>query len=658
MDSFEFTAPLTFGSPERPRGDPSQSGRRTFASSQSNDTDFTRASRQESFGTTSSRNDRSGPPSSEGNTSTPLASQVTSSARTFARLSDFAGARNVAKTLRNKQPDIPLLSGRESNTADLVAFDDFYSQLRRLDRKARDPLLNPTFWDKLRALLSKFQEPLGFTSLPGSEQCLPISDHLLQKFLSRVFEHLSSILPLQPDALADKFGIPEEDIVNQLLLATRVGLVGLRYAVECRGCKGDLGQVAKLGDLCQPKVRCPLCEIHTDVTSLDQVKVRFFLHNDVLYCPMHNVPCTRKSPAALAKTHLLALVPATESGSGFSFQSNSILPKGLYQFRCQLAEYEQTLEVLGDADERTTPCDLSLRLSTLRQGVRHDCYNRSNKFTVPHGKINYNMFPDTGAIFGIWVMKHTDTREADFSLPKELAERFVPASRMINHPLFVRAFPNERLHPDVVLNVGAVAIVAVQICDFDRLLNSSGDVETLKRIREVRSAVARAFEAYGRHVKSADKWILGAFASPADAVLAGGNAFLAVTATQRDARAPIQIKCGVHVGPVAIATSDGAIDIFGKAVAMSQQVARSGDAFSLQVSDETAAAIPDLRSLLLDGSQSLRGGHAANAMALSLTLSIGSVSMDVSPHSVDNSAHVSSTRLASLTWLGSKFTPI
>jgi class 3 adenylate cyclase len=178
---------------------------------------------------------------------------------------------------------------------------------------------------------------------------------------------------------------------------------------------------------------------------------------------------------------------------------------------------------------------------------------------------------------------------------------------MINHPLFVRAFPNERLHPDVVLNVGAVAIVAVQICDFDRLLNASGDVETLKRIREVRSAVARAFEAYGRHVKSADKWILGAFASPADAVLAGGNAFLAVTATQRDARAPIQIKCGVHVGPVAIATSDGAIDIFGKAVAMSQQVARSGDAFSLQVSDETAAAIPDLRSLLLDGSQSLRG---------------------------------------------------
>jgi hypothetical protein len=455
MTNEETFKPLVLPpAPEKPPGDPSERpSRRRFVGAKSSEADYLSL-----MGSRADERSANSPPGLADSVDSRVAPQnAINGSRSFARFSDFTGPRNVAKTLRNKQPDLPLISGRESNTTDLIAFDDFYSQLRRLDNKSDDPLVNSPFWETLRVLLSKFQEPLGFACLPGPEQCLPIGGDLMQRYFDRVVEHLSSILPLQPDALADKFGIPEEDIVNQLLLATRVGLVGLRYAVECRCCKGDLGQVAKLGDLCQPKVRCPLCEIHTDVTSLDQIKVRFFLHSDVLYCPMHNVPCTRKSPAALAKTHLLALVPATESGSGFSFQASSILPKGLYQFRCQLAEYEQTLEVLGDADEHTTPCDLNLRLSKLRQGqgVGHSCYNRNNKFTVPHGKINYNMFPDTGAIFGIWVMKHTDTREADFSLPKELAERFVPASRMINHPLFVRAFPNERLHPDVCTERGS-----------------------------------------------------------------------------------------------------------------------------------------------------------------------------------------------------------
>jgi class 3 adenylate cyclase len=205
-----------------------------------------------------------------------------------------------------------------------------------------------------------------------------------------------------------------------------------------------------------------------------------------------------------------------------------------------------------------------------------------------------------------------------------------------------------------VLNVGAVAIVAVQICDFGSLLEATGDAETLKGVRVVRSAVARAFEAYGRHFKSADEWILGAFNTATDAVVACGKAFEFSTLSQRDrSDPPFLIRCGVHVGSAAVCNSSGFNDVFGRSVGVAQRVAAAGTPGALQLSAEIAASDPEVCDLLLMkfatpiGARSPHSGvclEASPAGAPSLPISIN---MDEHPSS--------DSQFAGLQWLGDKF---
>jgi hypothetical protein len=576
--------------------------------------------------------------------------------KTFARLSEFSGARNVARTLRNKQPDLPLISGRESNTTDLVAFDDFYNQLRRLVQQTHDlnVRLNTVFWQKIRGMLAKYREPMGFQNLPSANQSLPIGYDLIDGFHDRVLEQWRSILPLQSDALAATLDIQEDDVVNQLLLATRVGLVNIRFAVECSGCKCDLGQVGRLGDLCETRVRCPLCEINTDVTSLDQIKVRFFLHNDVLYCPMHNIPCTRLSQTALQKTKFACLIPATEGGSGFSFPLRSILPKGRYQFRCRASEYEKTLIVEGDANQSTPVYDWHLRMTCLRDGTRRDQYTCGEKVVVPHGKLNVNLYPDTGALMGLWITEYIVARDIDFLVPREEAERFVPASQVINHPLFLRSYPNELLHPDVILTSESTAIAVVQICDFVELLTSSGDAKTMLAVRAVRKAVAKAFEVHGRLVKATDDWCIGTFNSTGDAVLACGRAFRYVT-DALNKECPLQqiaIRCGVHVGRIAVCPAGGVNDVSGLAVVRAHEVARGGGHGALLLSTEAASTASDAFETLLREVPTTGSAPKGNATPRNSFMLEASRRSD--PRSIDGEA----IALNGLQWLGDKFVPL
>jgi class 3 adenylate cyclase len=516
------------------------------------------------------------------------------SGRQFAKLADFMGPRTT--TVPHSKPrQVPLLCGRESNTSNMGAFENYYRLLRRTARRPGELMINTMFWESIHGMLSQYRDTLGMHSLPGSDQALPVEHDLLEKFQGRLVEQLTYFLPVNPHELSKRLGIPESAIITELLMATRVGLIQVRFAVECSACKGDIAEAERLHDIRRTNEHCAFCETDTVVSGLEQVKTNFFFADDVLYCPMQNGAC-RLSQQAIHRTALSVAFPATESGSGFCFTVKKPLPKGEYLFRCRLTMTEKVLVVLHNATPASAPHDVIVRVSSLKASRRGDV------MTVPHGNLTFHVYPDTGTLFAVWLMSKMDGPDTSLHVPREVAAKFVPAAVTINHPVYVHAFPKDVLHPDVAFTVESVTILATQLCEMDSLLDMVGDQRTLQVVHDVRAAVSQAIFRHGRVLKATDDWVLGAFVSPAEALRACSRAFRYVA---RNCRPPeggphsLTIRCGVHIGPGMISFANGVSEYFGKTVTMALSIARAGTSNTLLISKEAYAQSMDVCSMLV-----------------------------------------------------------
>src|SRR5919201_946984 len=124
---------------------------------------------------------------------------------------------------------------------------------------------------------------------------------------------------LRPYALADAWGVPRRAVLELCLLATRIGLLELRWDVLCPLCRGAKERARSLADV-RAQVHCDVCQIDFRANFARFVEVTFRPNpavrpsEDVQYCVggpqlTPHIVAQQLLPAGAARTLTLPLEP-------------------------------------------------------------------------------------------------------------------------------------------------------------------------------------------------------------------------------------------------------------------------------------------------------------------------------------------------------------
>ena len=148
----------------------------------------------------------------------------------------------------------------------------------------------------------------------------------------------------------------------------------------------------------------------------------------------------------MGATCMFAVIPATSTGSGFRYsvgcggdlQFCPALEPGRYRMHCPVAKTDNYLFVQREATDEDEPCEVKLAVSDMvvRPG------DQLKTFYATHGKLHFDIFPDTRSFLVLWVQKDLDEHTLKY-LPAEERPEFTSAKQIIEFPTFQVFFQKE-----------------------------------------------------------------------------------------------------------------------------------------------------------------------------------------------------------------------
>jgi class 3 adenylate cyclase len=509
-----------------------------------------------------------------------------------------------------------MLSNRESHTANLEAFDRFVAILRSSDRDAQDAPFNQAVWATIRSQLAMFATPLGVTPRwPFEPHEVPPA--VLSAFTQRVLKSVS-IHPLDVALLSKLADVREYDMIAELLHAAKIGLITVKYVPACvfDDCTTDAASSARAEYIegLSSRAGCAMCQMPSKSKFTDHIRVIFKLQSDVFYAPTKN----SRSHADLAKgsqhaeTLLLRVVPAVETATtgfivklGDSDSSEPPLPAGRYRMRCPISDTDNYLVVARNATAADAPHTATIRVSEL-------CENRHGELQVPHGRLTLKVHPDTSSFFSLWIMQDPST------LPKhkQTYADFLSLATVACHPTYQRWQPAQRARVLPPLVLKEVVFVSTSVQSPASLPGYLNDWEAYQLARRQFDLVMDTYRRRGRVLQSSADVILAAFSDVQHALDAAAEALSVVsqqciippppTLAQRFTPAPpqraakptatvasppqkrhLQLRIGVHAGPAAVVTTQGAqVALEGMTVDIALQLHRLAKPSQLLISTE------------------------------------------------------------------------
>lgn len=210
------------------------------------------------------------------------------------------------------------LPGREALTCDMEAFLRQVQRVKDEPRSHIETPFNEAFWVFVKNTLA-LAKPLGYTDLGNRYQTMPKgpadNGALIGKFIG-----ISPINPIYPNMVAELSCVPLNDVLTELLYASTIGMVSMRFSPFCERCGSPTcAQSGIMDDTKLPIMAyCRTCRFTNPVDCMEKIKVVFVLNTDILYNLAENMPC-KPSQYSLSLSEIFAMVPATFSGSGFRF---------------------------------------------------------------------------------------------------------------------------------------------------------------------------------------------------------------------------------------------------------------------------------------------------------------------------------------------------
>lgn len=328
------------------------------------------------------------------------------------------------------------LPGKESHTSDLEQFEFFLNKIKAIPRMEYegDAPFNSQFWDHMRGIL-ELAKPLGFSDLDDREQCMPKGPGDNKALITKFIE-TGPINPIQAQVMSDLSGVPINETLTELLYAVKAGMMTMRWTPICDRCASPTCSKTNLNKF-PYSAYCRSCRYTSSIDMLQKIKVIFILNSDVFYFMAQSLAC-KPSSKSLSVTELYAMMPATFSGSGFSWSvgcdgDRMLRPPflaGKYRMRCPIATTDSLFIVERDATEEDEPVDLPLHVSDLvhRGGDM-------KAIRIPHGKVRFHVFCDTNSFFILWILQDLDD-ETLLYLPSDERAPLVDAMTVMGHPTY------------------------------------------------------------------------------------------------------------------------------------------------------------------------------------------------------------------------------
>lgn len=469
------------------------------------------------------------------------------------------------------------IAGRASHTSDLEAFGRYLTIMRGQQRASTDAAFDDRLWTFVADALAACTEPVGYDEVEDASVTTPKGSSDVARMIERVIA-LGLFIPIHPVRLAEAAGVSLSDTLTELLYATRAGLMQMRWAPECGRCGSSVTITTLLQDLPE-HAHCAGCHAPNAIDSLDRVMVTFTFAPEVLYILANNYPCSLSVESAKANT-CFAPLPATNSGSGFRYSLGDVdgavapaLPAGTYRMHCPVSMTDNLLRVERDATSDDEPIVIPYRVS---EHVVSGAVTHLETMTVPHGRIDFDIFPDTRSFFVLWIQRNLPDQTL-LHLPQEERAAYTSAAEVINHPAF-HLFRNQIVPASAQsLSIGEVVLVFTDIVGSTDLYNEVGDGEALTVVRQHFQHVFRSLAARGRIVKTLGDSVMAAFSSGAAAISAVADSIAAVESSCSHPRTgeALRMRTGVHRGAALVIPVNGVNDYFGQAVNIAARIQNS-----------------------------------------------------------------------------------
>jgi len=455
-------------------------------------------------------------------------------------------------------------------------------------RKTEYPF-NAKFWAYIRSILSN-AKPVGFGELPNPNATAVKGPEDATNFISKVVS-IGPLNPIQPAVIAQEGGFDEDVVLAELFYGTLVGLVAMRFSPVCVQCGSAVMDTDMLGRV-PGKAMCQGCNAPNVVDNMDNIKVMFLLNSDVLYVLAENYACTPSSDS-MAVTNIFAAVPANSTGSGYTYRVGTgketeiapALAPGKYRMHCPVAKTDNYLVVERKAKETDPVFKLNMKVSQLV--YNHKRGQRRAELRAPHGKIQFDIFPDTRSFFVLWVQKDVDDKTLMY-LPEDERQLYTSATRVIHHPIFNALFQENQVvsvQKNIFLSISHVVLVFTDIVDSTKLYASLGDGHAFRLVRKHFQVLFGAFTRNGgRVVKTIGDAVMASFTTGKAALHAVSEAMILMPTIGRrpDNQNFVEIRVGIHSGQATVVPLNGVNDYFGQTAniaARVQSAAKASECF-------------------------------------------------------------------------------
>jgi class 3 adenylate cyclase len=362
---------------------------------------------------------------------------------------------------------------------------------------------------------------------------------------------------IRPYALADYWGEDRTAVLELCLVATRHGLLDLRWDILCPACRGVRDSLPTLGGVSRT-VHCDVCQIDFNAHFERSVELTFS-PNPAIRVVEEGVFCVggpQDSPHVIAQQ----LIPAGETRT-----ISPTLEQGHYRVRALRKTGSQSLLV--------EPPPGGLAELTLT-ATPHDWPP-----TEPHISTTPTLY-----------LENQSGAEQLFILERfAWSDQAAIAAEVTMLQLFRDLFANEALRPGEQIAVGKLAVLFTDLRGSTRLYREIGDAPAFGLVMDhfdVLRDIMNAEE--GVVVKTLGDSIMAAFRDPVAALRAALRAQRVLGVSDAD-RPPLNLKAGLHFGPCIAVTLNERLDYFGSTVNIAARLESLSEGDDVIISAEVAA---------------------------------------------------------------------
>jgi class 3 adenylate cyclase len=345
--------------------------------------------------------------------------------------------------------------------------------------------------------------------------------------------------------LAQDWGLPQREVLELALHATRAGLLSLSWDVVCPHCRGVRESCSELSGI-PAAASCPSCAVDFDTQGPRAIEIVFHVHPSI-----RKVPKRFYCSAEPAQKAHIALQQHLAPGQSVVLPTR--LPAG--QWRLRVAGHSAELR-LGEGPERveltpTCPDLLAGAEPTLRLDNPLD---QPATFVLEHSE------PPS------WCLR-----------PRQL---FALQD-------FRDLFAEEYLSADVRLALGEQTVLFTDVVGSTRLYLDRGDPAAFSHIKthfEELLGIVRAHD--GVVVKTIGDALMASFLEPVQALQASLEMQRAFPPDRADT--PIRLRISLNTGPCIAVRLNSNIDYFGTTVNLAAKLQACADGSQVAFSDQVA----------------------------------------------------------------------